>query len=75
MRRAYFLIFLLIPCLAWGYQDHRGRDLDSLEQVAARFTPDRLAAASSVPDTTEKARRTAVFPLIPGKRRNSSISR
>ena len=46
MRRAYFLIFLLIPCLAWGYQDHRGRDLDSLEQVAARFTPDRLAAAS-----------------------------
>ena len=47
MRRAYFLIFLLIPCLAWGYQDHRGRDLDSLEQVAARFTPDRLAAASA----------------------------
>ena len=45
MRRAYFLIFLLIPCFAWGYQDHRGRNLDSLEQVAARYTPDRLAAA------------------------------
>jgi DNA-binding CsgD family transcriptional regulator len=26
--------------------DYRGRNLDSLEQVAARFTPDRLAAAA-----------------------------
>ena len=51
MRRAYFLIFLLIPCFAWGYQDHRGRNLDSLEQVAARYTPDRLASAS--PDEKE----------------------
>ena len=46
MRRALFLITLLIPSLAWGYMDHRGRNLDSLEQVAARYTPDRLAAAS-----------------------------
>ena len=46
MRRALFFITLLIPTLAWGYMDYRGRNLDSLEQVAARFTPDRLAAAA-----------------------------
>ena len=46
MRRALFFITLLIPTLAWGYKDYRGRNLDSLEQVAARFTPDRLAAAA-----------------------------
>ena len=46
MRRALFFITLLIPTLAWGYMDHRGRNLDSLEQVAARYTPDRLATAS-----------------------------
>ena len=47
MKRALFLLILLIPCLAWGYQDHRGRNLDSLERVAARYTPDRLATASA----------------------------
>lgn len=46
MRRALFFITLLIPTLAWGYMDYRGRNLDSLEQVAARFTPDRLAASA-----------------------------
>jgi len=46
MRRTLFFIILLIPTLSWGYMDYRGRNLDSLEQVAARFTPDRLAAAA-----------------------------
>ncbi len=51
MRYSLLTIALLIPCLAWGYQDHRGRNLDSLERAAARYTPDRLAAAA--PDEQE----------------------
>ena len=47
MRHSLLTIALLLPCLAWGYQDYRGRNLDSLERVAARFTPDRLATAPS----------------------------
>ena len=46
MKKILLLIALLLPGVARGYMDYRGRNLDSLEQVAARFTPDRLAAAA-----------------------------
>ncbi len=46
MKKMLLSLTLLLPLLSWGYGDHRGRNLDSLEQVLARYTPDRLAAAS-----------------------------
>ena len=46
MKKCLLLLSLLIPFVAFGYKDHRGHDLDSLEREAARFTPDRLAKAS-----------------------------
>lgn len=46
MKKCLLLLSLLIPFVAFGYKDHRGHDLDSLEREAARFTPGRLAKAS-----------------------------
>lgn len=46
MRRLLYILCLLLPAAAFGYTDHRGRNLDSLERVAARYTPDKLASAS-----------------------------
>ena len=46
MKRILLLALLLSPVVAWGYTDYRGRNLDSLERVAARYTPDKLASTS-----------------------------
>lgn len=46
MRRLLYILCLLLPAAAFGYTDHRGRNLDSLERVAARYTPDKLASTS-----------------------------
>ena len=46
MRKIIIILCLLLPVAAFGYTDHRGRNLDSLERVAARYTPDKLASAS-----------------------------
>jgi DNA-binding CsgD family transcriptional regulator/tetratricopeptide (TPR) repeat protein len=46
MKRILLLALLLSPLVAWGYTDYRGRNLDSLERVAARYTPDKLASTS-----------------------------
>ena len=46
MRRVLYILCLLLPVAAFGYTDHRGRNLDSLERVAARYTPDKLASTS-----------------------------
>ncbi len=44
--RKFAWILLLLPVVCHAYGDHRGRNLDSLERVTARYTPDRLRAAS-----------------------------
>ena len=36
---------MLLPVAAWGYRDHRGRDLDSLERSIGHWTPEALKAA------------------------------
>jgi len=46
MKKFLSLLILFLPLLSRGYGDHRGRNLDSLEQVTARYTPDRLLQAS-----------------------------
>lgn len=46
MKKLLPLLFLLLPVVASAYSDHRGRNLDSLERVTARYTPDRLLQAS-----------------------------
>ena len=46
MRRLLYILCLLLPAAAFGYTDHRGRNLDSLERVVARYTPDKLASTS-----------------------------
>ena len=46
MRRLLYILCLLLPAAAFGYTDHRGRNLDSLERVAARYTPDKLASTT-----------------------------
>ena len=46
MKRSLLLALLLLPVAAWGYRDHRGRDLDSLERSISHWTPDALKAAS-----------------------------
>ncbi len=46
MRKIIIILCLLLPVVAFGYTDHRGRNLDSLERVAARYTPDKLASTS-----------------------------
>ena len=43
--KRFLLALLLIPVAAWGYRDHRGRDLDSLERSISHWTPVALAAA------------------------------
>lgn len=44
--KKFTLLLLLLPMVCHAYEDHRGRNLDSLERVAARYTPDKLATAS-----------------------------
>lgn len=46
MKKIILLIALLIPVAAHGSSDYRDHNLDSLELVAARYTPDKLASAS-----------------------------
>ncbi len=47
--KRFFLTLFFIPVFAWGanaqYNDHRDRKLDSLENVVAGWTPERLANA------------------------------
>ncbi len=45
MKRSLLLALLLLPVAAWGYRDHRGRDLDSLERSISHWTPEALKAA------------------------------
>lgn len=45
MKRILLLALMLIPVAAWGYRDHRGRDLDSLERSISHWTPEALKAA------------------------------
>jgi len=46
MRRFLVILCLLVPVVAFGYTDHRGHNLDSLERVVAQWTPDKLARAT-----------------------------
>ena len=46
MRRFLVILCLLFPVVAFGYTDHRGHNLDSLERVVAQWTPDKLARAT-----------------------------
>ena len=46
MKRILLILAAMVPLAAYGYGDHRGRNLDSLERVLARYTPDRLAVAT-----------------------------
>ncbi len=45
MKRILLLALMLLPVAAWGYRDHRGRDLDSLERSISHWTPDALKVA------------------------------
>ncbi len=48
MKRLFFVPLFLLLCTAAGhaqYNDHRDRNLDSLENVVAGWTPERLAGA------------------------------
>ena len=46
MKKFLFAVSLmLLPVAAWGYRDHRGRDLDSLERSISHWTPEALKAA------------------------------
>ncbi len=47
MRKMIIILCLLIPVVAFGYTDHRGHNLDSLERVVAQWTPDKLSVATS----------------------------
>ncbi len=48
VKRALILFAVLfgISAIAAGYNDHRGHNLDSLERVVARWTPDAVDKAS-----------------------------
>ena len=48
MKRVLAVITLLLGLAAasYGYNDHRGHNLDSLERVVARWTPDAVDKAS-----------------------------
>lgn len=49
MRRCYFILLILAglaPALRGQYRDHRVANVDSLENVIAGWTPERLATAS-----------------------------
>ncbi len=54
MKRILLILAVLAPLATYGYGDHRGRNLDSLEQVTSRYTPDRLREAT-VEEKTEYA--------------------
>lgn len=56
MKRILLLALLLSPVVAWGYTDHRGHNLDSLERVVAQWTPDKLSVAT--PEQRHEYRRT-----------------
>lgn len=56
MKRILLLALLLSPVVAWGYTDHRGYNLDSLERVVAQWTPDKLSVAT--PEQRHEYRRT-----------------
>lgn len=48
MKRLFFTLFLIPFCTGWAsaqYNDHRDRKLDSLENVVAGWTPEKLAKA------------------------------
>ena len=47
--RRFLLVLLsgsLIASPSFGYSDHRGHNVDSLERVVAAWTPERIAAAA-----------------------------
>ncbi len=46
MRRLLLIFTMMIPVFTYGYGDHRGHNLDSLETVLSSFTPDALGIAS-----------------------------
>lgn len=49
MKRLYFTLFFILVCACIAsaqYNDHRDRKLDSLENVVAGWTPERLASAA-----------------------------
>ena len=47
MRKIVLLIISVLVCLTAGaYNDHRGHNVDSLEQVVAGWTPERMMQAS-----------------------------
>jgi len=46
MKRLLLIFTVMIPCFAYGYGDHRGRNLDSLETLLSSFTPDVLGKAT-----------------------------
>ena len=56
MRKMIIILCLLIPVVAFGYTDHRGHNLDSLERVVAQWTPDKLSVAT--PEQRHEYRRT-----------------
>ena len=45
MKRLLITLFVLLPLCAHAYQDHRGRDLDSLERTISHWTADALEKA------------------------------
>ena len=47
MKRILLILAAMVPIAAYGYGDHRDRNLDSLERVLVRYTPDRLAVATA----------------------------
>ena len=47
MKKIFLLILSLLTCLtAHAYNDHRGHNVDSLEQVVAGWTPEQMMQAS-----------------------------
>ena len=46
MKKILLMASLLLPMVCHAYEDHRGRNLDSLAQSISRWTPRALAAAS-----------------------------
>ena len=46
MKKILLMASLLLPMVCHAYEDHRGRDLDSLARCISRWTPPALAKAS-----------------------------
>ena len=44
--RKILLLLLLLPMVCHAYEDHRGRNLDSLERSISQWTPPALARAA-----------------------------